>query len=118
MRFMVPLAFVALSACQTTSETDVAGWTGKFGPGRASVRVTCAGPGSVRVTARWLAVDARAVNPGTGPVVAERTLRCAAVATAIEVPLALPATGWVGVELRPDASARNRAGFAVAVDLE
>jgi hypothetical protein len=48
-------------------------------------------------------------------VLAVRTVPCAA-RTPVQVPLTLPVEGSVGIELVPDAAARDKAGYATAID--
>ncbi|MGX6602899.1 hypothetical protein ACWKSP_12295 [Micromonosporaceae bacterium Da 78-11] len=99
-----------------TSETDLAVWVGKYDMTTTYLRIACAGPGAVRAVAISLGTQAGPVDPIVGPVLAERTVRCTAEGATVKVPLTIPALGSLGLELRPDATARNKVGLAITVD--
>ena len=101
-----------------TSEVDRSVWAGRFRvPHPSTLRVVCFGPGSVRAVAVSVGTQGNPDSPAVGPVLAERLLRCTAQGASVEVKLQIPRGSGVAVRLESDAAARNRAGYAVAVDI-
>ncbi len=77
------------------------------------LRVVCVGPGRVTVTVRSLTTKADGTyDPGTGNVLALRTLRCGASGPVLRLPVTLPSPAGFDVTGKADRDARNKAGWS------